>query len=132
MEEAGKKSHQQACSSNDKRYEGMRVVLVDGTKIIVPRTDETITTYGLGSGSTGNAYYPQIHAGGFFELVTGTFADVNFDHGDPAERQIMLEHARDNQESTLYVGDAGYNPKNRIKRTLFAGHSQILQEQLVS
>ncbi len=125
--EAGKQSHQHARSSKDKLYEGMRIFLVDGTKIIIPRTDETIETYGLGSGSTGNAYYPQIHAGGFFDLVTGTFAEVNFDHGDPAERQIMLEHARDNRESTLYVGDAGYNGMAHVYLMKETGHHLLMQ-----
>ncbi len=42
-------------------------------------------------------------------MVTGTFADANFEHGCPADRQIMLEHATENTEPTLYVTDAGYN-----------------------
>jgi len=125
--EAGKQSHQHARSNKDKLYEGMRIVLVDGTKIIVPRTDETIKTYGLGSGSTGNAYYPQIHAGGFFDLTTGTFADFNFDHGDPAERQVMLEHATLNQESTLYVSDAGYNGMAHVYLMRETGHHLLME-----
>ena len=87
----------------------MRVRLTDGTKIIVPRTEETIAAYGLGSGRTGDAYYPQIHAGGFLDLATGTFADFNFDRGAPAERQMVLEDARRVGEPTLYVCDAGHN-----------------------
>ena len=105
----------------------MRVVLVDGTKIIIPRTEETIEAYGLGSGSTGDAYYPQIHAGGFFDLVTGTFADVNFNHGDPAERQIMLEDATSNQEETLYVGDAGYNGMAHVYLMTKTGHHLLME-----
>ena len=113
--------------TKDKLYEGMRVVLVDGTKIIIPRTEETIEAYGLGSGSTGDAYYPQIHAGGFFDLVTGTFADVNFNHGDPAERQIMLEDATSNQEETLYVGDAGYNGMAHVYLMTKTGHHLLME-----
>ena len=125
--EAGRQSHQHARSSKDKLYEGMRVVLVDGTKIIIPRTDETIKTYGLGSGSTGNAYYPQIHAGGFLDLVTGTFANVDFEHGDPAERQTMLEHAADNPEPTLYIADAGYNGMAHVYLIKETGHDLLME-----
>ena len=107
--EATKESHRQARCPNEQLYGGLRIVLVDGTKFIIPRNEETIKAYGLGSGSTGDAYYPQIHASAFLDLVTGTFADINIEHGASAERQIMLEHAKVNAEPTLYVGDAGYN-----------------------
>jgi len=107
--EAARHSHFQARGEGDRLYEGLRVVLVDGTKFIVPRNEQTIKAYGLGSGSVGDAYYPQIHVGAFLDLVTGTFADANFEHGCPAERQILLQHAADNTEPTLYVADAGYN-----------------------
>jgi hypothetical protein len=53
----------------------------------VPRTEETVAECGLGSGRTGDAYHPQIRADGFPGLATGTFVEVNFDHGVPAERQ---------------------------------------------
>ena len=109
MAEALGESHRQARSCKDRLYEGHRVVLVDGSKFIVRRNSETIATYGLGNGSTGEAYYPQIHVGAFLDLTTGTFAHVNIEHGSPAERRIMLEHAAGNTEPTLYVGDAGYN-----------------------
>lgn len=102
-------SHRQARSGRDRLYEGLRVILVDGSKFIIPRSEQTIEAYGLASGSVGDAYYPQIHVGAFFDLVTGTFADVNLEHGCTAERQIMLEHAAENTEPTLYVSDAGYN-----------------------
>jgi len=107
--EAARQSHCQARSKGDALYEGLRVLLVDGTKFILPRNDQTIKAYGLGSGSVGDAYYPQCHAGAFLDLVTGTFAALNIEHGNPAERQIMIEHATDNSEPTLYVADAGYN-----------------------
>jgi len=109
VQEAARQTHQYARSPADQLYEGLRVRLADGTKIIVSRSEETIAAYGLGSGSTGDAYYPQIHAGGFLDLATGTFADVNFDRGAPAERQMLLEDARRVGEPTLYVCDAGHN-----------------------
>ena len=109
VQEAARQTHQHARSPADQLYQGLRVRLADGTKIIVPRTEETIAAYGLGSGRTGSAYYPQIHAGGFLDLATGTFADVNFDRGAPAERQMVLEDARRVGEPTLYVCDAGHN-----------------------
>lgn len=109
MAETLSESHRQARSSDDRLYEEFRVVLVDGTKFIVPRNAETIAAYGLGRGSTGEAYYPQIHVGAFLDLVTGTFTHANIEHGSPAERQIMVEHAAENTQPTLYVSDAGYN-----------------------
>jgi hypothetical protein len=86
-----------------------RVLITDGTKIIVPRTEETIAAYGLPSGRTGNAYYPQIHAVGFYDLATRTFADTDLSSGKPDERGAALRHAAENKEPTLYVEDAGFN-----------------------
>jgi hypothetical protein len=90
-------------------WRGFRVVIDDGTKIIIPRTAETIAAYGLPSGRTGNAYYPQIHAVGFFDLATRTFAAADLSSGKPDERGAALRHAAANTEPTLYVQDAGHN-----------------------
>ena len=90
-------------------WRGFRVMVSDGTKIIIPRTEETITAYGLPSGRTGNAYYPQIHAVGFFDLATRTFSTADFSSGKPDERGSVLRHAAANPETTLYLQDAGYN-----------------------
>lgn len=103
------------------------MVLVDGTKFIVPRNDETINAYGLASGSIGDAYYPQVHAGAFLDLATGTFADIDIDHGVPSERQIMLDHATANKEPTLYVGDAGYNGMAQVYLLQQTGHHLLMQ-----
>ena len=109
VEKALEQSHLQSRSDTDRRYEGLRVLLVDGTKFIIRRNEATIAAYGLGSGSTGDAYYPQVHVGGFLDLVTGTFADANFEHGRTAERKMLIDQAAGNSEPTLYVADAGYN-----------------------
>ena len=90
-------------------WRGFRVVVDDGTKIIIPRTAETIAAYGLPSGRTGNAYYPQIHAVGFFDLATRTFVTADLSGGNPDERGAVLRHAAANTEPTLYVQDAGHN-----------------------
>jgi len=125
--QGARESHHHARSTRDQLYNNLRIVLVDGTKIIIPRTDETIEEYSLGSGSTGPAYYPQIHAGGFFDLTTGTFSDMNFDHGQPKERAMMLEHAQKTDEPTLYIGDAGYNGMAHVYLMSHTGHHLLME-----
>jgi hypothetical protein len=127
VREAAWQTHQFARSAADRLYEGLRVKLTDGTKIILSRTDETVQAYEPGSGRTGNAYFPQIHAGGFLDLATGTFADVNFEHGAPAERQIVLEDARRAEEPTLYVCDAGHNGMAHIYLLAQTGHHILME-----
>lgn len=102
-------------------------MLVDGSKSIVRRNEETIEAYGLGSGSVGEAYYPQVHVGAFLDLVTGTFAEVDIDHGVPSERKIMLTHAAANTEPTLYVGDAGYNGMAHVYLLMQTGQHLLMQ-----
>jgi hypothetical protein len=126
VRDAAHMTHQYARSPSDSLYEGMRVVVFDGTKVIIPRTQETVLAYGVGSGRTGEAYYPQIHLGGFFDLVTGTFADMNFDHGTPAERQIVIEHARRSAEKNLYICDAGNNGMAHVYLLSQTGHHLLM------
>ena len=128
-------SHQHARSDRDELYEGMRVLVADGTKLIVPRTPETIAEYGLASGKVGEAYYPQVHAGAIFDLVTGTFRDVNLEHGVPSERAMLLEHATHNKERSLYVIDAGYNGMAQLYQMSLSGHQVLMaykRDNLVS
>lgn len=127
VQEAAWQTHQCARSCADQLYDGLRVKLADGTKIIIPRTPETVKAYGLGSGRTGEAYYPQIHAGRFLDLATGTFADLNFEHGAPAERQIVLEDARRATEPTLYLCDAGYNGMAHVYLLAQTGHHVLME-----
>lgn len=127
VQEAARQTHRHARSPRDGLYEGLRVLLADGTKVIVPRTAETIKAYGLGSGRTGEAYYPQIHVGGFLDLAAGTFADMDFDHGAPAERQILLEHARRTLEPALYTGDAGHNGMAHVCLLAQTGHHLLME-----
>ena len=108
-------------------WRGFRVVITDGTKIIIPRTKETIAAYGLPSGRTGNAYYPQIHAVGFFDLAARTFSATDLSNGNPDERGAALRHAAANQEPTLYVQDAGHNGVAYLfKMSHMPGHAVIM------
>jgi hypothetical protein len=127
VQEAARHTHQCARSAADQLYQGLRVRLADGTKIILPRTEETIKAYGLGSGRTGDAYYPQIHAVGFLDLVTGTFPDFDFEHGVPAERQSVLADARRTREPTLYVADAGHNGMAHVYLLSLTGHHLLME-----
>jgi hypothetical protein len=109
VEKQVKDSHQLEFSGNGEKYHGMKILIPDGTLCIVSNTPETVEKFGVGSGSTGDAYYPQARVVGFYELSTGTFEQLVFGHYKTAERTFMLEHARNNHEQTLYLGDAGYN-----------------------
>jgi len=124
--EAAVESHRQARSEKDELYHGMRVIIVDGSRCIIPRTKETIEAYGLGSGTTGDAYYPQIYLAGFLDLASGTFADMDFDSGTPRERQLMIKHAEKNTESTLYISDAGFNGMAHVFMLARTGHKRLV------
>lgn len=124
--EAVQRSHLQARTASDALYHGRRVKLHDGTKITVPRTPQTIAAYGLGKGSKGEAYYPQIHAVATYDLATRTFSAFNIDRGSPAEREVMREDARQNTEKTLYVADAGLNGAAHVFLVRESGHDLLM------
>ena len=104
-----KTSHKLEAESREKTFHGFRVLVIDGTHIILPRTEETIKKYGLGSGSVGDAYYPQTESVGFYNLSTGLFEEFISKNLKTPERKFMHEHAKENKERTLYIADAGYN-----------------------
>ena len=93
---------------NKELYRGMRIIIPDGTLCNLPRTDETIEKIGLGSGSQGDAYYPQARIVGFYDLSTGLFESLEWKHYKTSERSFLLDHAKENQTHTLYIADAGY------------------------
>ncbi|MEA2013152.1 MAG: IS4 family transposase [Verrucomicrobiota bacterium] len=107
--------------SNEELFHGLKVTVVDGTHINVQRTEETIETFGLGSGTTGDAHYPQTQTVGFYNLSTGTFEEVISKYINTPERKIMQDHAKKNEIPTLYLADAGYNGMAHIAmiKTLF-------------
>ena len=125
-----KESHQLEFSECGENYHGMKILIPDGTLCIVPRTPETIEKFGVGSGSVGDAYYPQARAVGFYELSTGTFEKFDFAHYKTPERMFMLDHARDNSVTTLYMGDAGYNGTGLIAITnICFGHHVLVRSK---
>lgn len=86
-------------------------------------------------GKVGEAYYPQVHAGAIFDLVTGTFREVNLERGVPSERAMLLEHATQNKELSLYVIDAGYNGMAQLYQMMLSGHHVLMaykRDKLVS
>jgi hypothetical protein len=108
-------------------YHGLRVTIVDGTHIIVPRTKETIVEFGLGSGSVGDAHYPQTQSVGFLNLSTGLFECFSSENIKTPERQFMQAHAKENNTPTLYLGDAGYNGMAHIAIMLFYNQDILMQ-----
>lgn len=109
IDELTKKTFEFEAKSKEELFHGLRVTIVDGTHVIVPRTEETIAKFGLGSGSTGYAYYPQTQSVGFLNLSTGLFENFISENIKKPEREFMHEHADNNDVPTLYLADAGYN-----------------------
>ncbi|MCF6298062.1 MAG: transposase [Flavobacteriaceae bacterium] len=113
--------------SKEEFYHDLRVTIVDGTHIIVPRTKKTIAEFGLGSGSVGDAFYPQTQSVGFFNLSTGLFECFTSKNIKTPERKFMQEHAKENNTPTLYLGDAGYNGMGNVLIILFYNQDILMQ-----
>lgn len=114
--------------SKEELYHGLRVTIVDGTHIIVPRTEKTIVEFGLGSGSVGDAHYPQTQSVGFLNLSTGLFEHFTSENIKTPERQFMQDHARENNRPTLYLSDAGYNGMGHV--AIIISYNQDILMQL--
>lgn len=98
-----RKSHKVEYTAAGKTYNGLKVIIPDGTMNSMSVNKETEAKYGEGSG-----HYVQAQAVGFFELSTGTFEDYRLEHSTRAERPIALEHMSNNSTPSLYLCDAGY------------------------
>jgi hypothetical protein len=121
VEQLQKQIHEQEYTAAGETYHGLKVIIVDGTKVSVPATDETIEKYGMGYG-----HYAQCQAVGFFELSTGTFDHFDFAQTDTPERNLAYKHMVMNKVQTLYLGDAGYNGMAFIGATTETGHHILM------
>ena len=123
-----KKSFDLETKSNEELFHGLRITIVDGTHVIVPRTNETVREFGLGSGSEGDAYYPQTQSVGFLNLSTGLFECFISENIKTPERKFMQDHAEENNIPTLYLADAGYNGMAHIAIMKTVHNQDILMQ----
>jgi hypothetical protein len=114
INELVKKSYRLEADEKEETFHGLTVLITDGTHVILPRTEETLKKYSLGSGSKGDAYYPQTTSVGYYNLSTGLFEELVSKNIKTPERQFMQEHAQNNNKPTLYLADAGYNGMGHI------------------
>jgi hypothetical protein len=117
-----RKSHQSEYETNGRTFQGLKVVIPDGTKVSMADTLETREKFGEGQG-----HYVQSQALGFYELSTGTFEDFKFEHCNTPERTIAIGHMRSNATRSLYVADAGYNGMAFIAICIDIQHDLLMQ-----
>jgi len=113
-------THYQEFKDSGSRFHGLKVIIPDGTKISLPKSQSVLDKFGEGQG-----HYPQCLALGFFELSSGTFEDFKIDHMNTAERKLFLNHVFDQSEQALYVADAGFNGMAVLARAIEYGQ-QVL------
>lgn len=121
VEQLQKQIHEQEYASVGKTFRDLKVIIVDGTKVSIPATDDTREKYGMGYG-----HYAQCQAIGFYELSTGTFEHFDFAQTDLSERSFAYDHMLANAVKTLYLGDAGYNGMAFVGATLEAKHHILM------
>ena len=121
VEQFQKLIHEQEYKAIGKTFHGHKVIIVDGTKVSLPPTDETKDKYGMSYG-----HYAQCQAVGYYELSTGTFEQVDFAQVDTAERSLAQSHMASNRTPTLYLTDAGYNGMALIAVIQETGHNVLM------
>ena len=114
-------SHHQEFSDNGRKFHGLKVIIPDGTKISLSRSESALEKFGEGYG-----HYPQCLAVGFFELSTRTFIGFKTRHMNTAERSLAYEHMKEQDEKSLYLADAGYNGMAYIALGIEAGHEVLM------
>lgn len=113
--------HEREYAAIGKTFHDHKVIIVDGTKVSLPPTDETRDKYGMSYG-----HYAQCQTVGYYELSTGTFEQIDFAQTDTAERTLAQSHMLSNSTPTLYLTDAGYNGMALIAVTREAGHNILM------
>ena len=114
-------SHEHEFTDNGRKYHDLKIIIADGTKISLPRSPDTLTTFDEGLG-----HYPQCLAVGFFELSTRSFEDFKIANMDTPERTLAYEHMKENKGKSLYMLDAGYNGMAFIGLTKELGHEILM------
>ena len=94
---------------NIKRYKGMNIYCVDGTKSNLPRNPKTIEKFGLPNSGTNPGYYPQCHIVSFVELGTNICRWYEIGKSKANEKPLMLNGVENIPPSSLIIADCGFD-----------------------
>ena len=134
MLEVLKVSHKATQKGSGGLYKKMRVVIFDGTKITVQRSEENLEKYSPSRAGENEGHYPQIHAVCMYDLGTKSFMDVDLEQSFPSERESQRRLSlRWKGEIFLEVGDAGFSGVGNCQALRMQGHHALIrlkQEEL--
>ena len=91
---------------NVKKFHGLLVYLVDGSKSKVPRNKHTLETFGVQS--TNPSHYPLMHILTFYELGTNVVKNYILGVRKASERDLLLKGLAGIKKGALIVADCGF------------------------
>ena len=115
----------------DYRWRGMTVVLVDGTRLTLPHTEDILEDYKPIRNQSREAYNPQLLCLCAHELFTGiAFAPRIAPHrGEKtkSETKLFTELVKDLPPNCLLIGDRLYGCFSAVYRAVEAGHDVLIR-----
>jgi len=104
FKKAVEKAHNLASSCGSARWEGFRLVAIDGTKKNLPHSKELAQTFGVPHG----AHYPQLLSCALFDVLLKIPLNLMWGAHDVSERTMALELVKDLGPGDLLLLDRGY------------------------
>jgi hypothetical protein len=95
-----------------KRFHGLRMLAVDGSKVILPQNDATIAVFGSTEIHNQRAPYMGSYtfslASVLYDVLNGIALDATLNHGDSYEVDVASGHLTHIRRDDLVVFDRGY------------------------
>lgn len=115
-------------NQNIKRFNGFRVLAVDGSKITLPYTEELKTAFGESKNNT-NTVVVQARSSILYDVLNRIALDSVLDKLEKGERELALKHSIQWKKNDLIIYDRGYPSYDFKYEHIKAGIDYLIRVQ---
>ncbi|TRX22328.1 IS4 family transposase [Flavobacterium franklandianum] len=115
-------------NQNIKRFNGFRVLAVDGSKITLPYTEELKTAFGESKNNT-NTVVVQARSSILYDVLNRITLDSVLDKLEKGERELALKHSIQWKKNDLIIYDRGYPSYDFKYEHIKAGIDYLIRVQ---
>ncbi len=119
------------CDENIKRYKGMRLLAVDGSKVMLPNTKDVIKEFGQISYSSKDGEVTGKHAYGLasvlYDVLNNIAIDSTLAKAKAYEVDLSIQHLDKTDELDLLIFDRNYPSYSHIATLIHRGKNFIIR-----
>lgn len=89
-------------------WKGFRLLAIDGSKLVLPNSDDIINTFGYVKNSKRDTKVPAATISSFYDLLNEIIIDSQIDHYEINEHSLAVKHLEKAVKGDLIIFDRGY------------------------